>query len=144
MPRKKEFKPLLLTTTVRNPQRYKQFLNILLSYNGKKLTNNIIQRVVFDLISKKVYTPVYIKYVPRLKDQLDDEGTPFSENDTKEIIENSPQQHKEAGFERGWPSRFDTWYKMAKELGFIYYEMNKPIEFSGSGLQLVMTSTILR
>jgi len=134
---KKEYKPLLFTTTVRNPQRYKQLLNVLLSYNGKLLTNDVIDKVVFDLISKKLYTPVYIKDIPRLKDQLADEGTPFSENDTKEIIENSPQQHKEAGFDKGWPSRFDTWYKMAKELGFVYYEMNKPIEFSGPGLQLV-------
>jgi hypothetical protein len=108
MSRIKEYKPLLLTTTVRNPQRYKQFLNVLLSYNGKILTNNIIDKVVFDLISKKVYTPVYIKYVPRLKDQLADESTPFPETDTEEIITNSPQQHKEAGFDKGWPSRFDT------------------------------------
>jgi len=137
MPKKKEYKPLLLTTTVRNPQRYKQLLNVLLSYNGKKLTNNIIQEVVFALISKKLYTPVYIKSVPRLKAQLVDEDTPFSETDTNEIIANSPQQHKEAGFDRGWPSRFDTWYKMAKELGFVYYEMNGSIKFSGLGLQLV-------
>jgi len=137
MSRIKEYKPLLLTTTVRNPQRYKQFLNVLLSYNGKILTNNIIDKVVFDLISKKVYTPVYIKYVPRLKDQLADESTPFPETDTEEIITNSPQQHKEAGFDKGWPSRFDTWYKMAKELGFVYYEMNKPIEFSEAGEKLV-------
>ena len=137
MSRKKEYKPLLLTTTIRNPQRYKQFLNVLLSYNGKELTNNIIDKVVFDLISKKVYTPIYIKYVKRLKNQLADESMPFSETDTNEIIANSPQQHKEAGFDDGWPSRFDTWYKMAKELGFVYYAMNEPIEFSESGLQLV-------
>ena len=62
---------------------------------------------------------------------------PFSKDDTEEIIVNSPQQHKEAGFNEGWPSRFDTWYKMAKELGFVYYEMNKPIEFSQSGMQLI-------
>jgi hypothetical protein len=137
MLRKKEYKPLLLTTTVRNPQRYKQLLNVLLSYNGKKLTTNIIDKVVFDLISKKVYKPVYINHVKRLKDQLADESTPFSEADTNEIIANSPQRHKEAGFDKGWPSRFDTWYKMAKELGFVYYEMNQPIEFSEAGNRLV-------
>jgi hypothetical protein len=137
MARRKEYKPLLLTTTVRNPQRYKLLLSILFAYNGKILTNDIIDKVVFDLISNKLYVPVYIRRIPRLDVQLVDEDTPFSKNDTKEIIENSPQQHKEAGFDEGWPSRFDTWYKMAKELGFVYYTMNKPIEFSQSGMQLI-------
>jgi len=137
MAQKKEYKPLLLTTTVRNPQRYKSLLSVLLKYNGKILDNNIIDEVVFDLISKKIYIPMYIKHTEHLKSQLTDEDTNFTTEDTNEIIENSPQQHKEAGFDRGWPSRFDTWYKLAKELGFVYYEINKPIEFSQSGIQLI-------
>jgi hypothetical protein len=50
---------------------------------------------------------------------------------------NSPQNHKEAGFEKGWPSRFDTWYKLPMEFGFIYYVMNEPIELSISGHMLL-------
>jgi len=137
MARKKEYKPLLLTTTVRNPQRYKLLLNVLFAYNSKILDNSIIDKVVFDLISRKLYIPMYAKRIERLKSQLTDEYAPFTKDDTKEIIENSPQQHKEAGFDKGWPSRFDTWYKMAKELGLVYYEINKPIEFSQSGIQLI-------
>jgi len=134
---KREYKPLLFTTTVRNPQRFKDLLNVLLIYNGKILTNDLIYSVVFDLISKKMYLPVYINHVPRLKEQLPDEDMPFSKEDTEEIIKNSPQDHKEAGFEKGWASRFDTWYKMAKELGFVYYKMNEPIEISEMGLMLI-------
>ena len=137
MSRKKEYKPLLLTTTVRNPERYKLLLNTLYAYNGNILNNNIIFDVVFCLISHKIYIPNYVNQTPRLKIQIADEYSVFSEIDTKEIINNSPQQHKEAGFDKGWPSRFDTWYKLAKELGFVYYEMNKPIEFSQPGLQLI-------
>ncbi|MDR1249518.1 MAG: AlwI family type II restriction endonuclease [Treponema sp.] len=137
MARKKEYKPLLLTTTVRNPQRYKLLLNILYAYNGKVLDNDIIDKVVFDLISRKLYIPLYASQNLRLKGQLVDEDTPFSKDDTEEIIINSPQNHKEAGFDKGWPSRFDTWYKLAKELGFVYYKMDNPIEFSQSGVQLV-------
>jgi hypothetical protein len=137
MTRKKEYKPLLLTTTVRNPQRYKLLLSVLFAYDGKILDNNIIDKVVFDLISHKIYIPMYTNRTERLKNQLTDEDTEFSPDDTNEIIENSPQQHKEAGFDKGWPSRFDTWYKLAKELGFVYYEINKPIEFSQSGIQLI-------
>jgi hypothetical protein len=137
MARKKEYKPLLLTTTVRNPQRYKLLLDVLFAYNGEILDNNIIDKVVFDLVSRKLYVPMYVKHVPRLKNQLADEDVLFTEEDTSEIVTNSPQQQKEDGFERGWPSRFDTWYKLAKELGFVYYEINKPVEFSKSGTQLV-------
>jgi hypothetical protein len=137
MSRKKEYKPLLLTTTVRNPQRYKRLLSVLRSYNSSILDNSIIEKIVFDLVSRKLYVPVYVNQIPRLKNQLSDEGVIFSEVDTKEIIANSPQDHKEAGFDAGWPSRFDTWYKFSKELGFVYYEIDKPIEFSQSGIQLV-------
>jgi hypothetical protein len=137
MAQKKQYKPLLLTTTVRNPERYKLLLNILYAYNGKILDNSIIDNVVFDLISQKLYIPMYINQISHLHNQLADEDAPFSKEDTEEIILNSPQHHKEAGFYRTWPSRFDTWYKFAKELGFVYYEINKPIEFSQSGMQLV-------
>jgi hypothetical protein len=61
MLRKKEYKPLLLTTTVRNPQRYKLLLKVLFAYNGVILDNNIIDKVVFDLISNKLYVPMYVK-----------------------------------------------------------------------------------
>jgi hypothetical protein len=134
---KNEYKPLLLTTTVRNPQRYKLLLKTLFVYNGKILTNDIIDKVVFDLVSHKLYVPMYAKQSSHLKNQLSDDNKDFSETDTKVIIVNSPQDHKEAGFDKGWPSRFDTWYKLTKELGFVYYEMNKPIEFSQSGMQLI-------
>jgi hypothetical protein len=138
----KKYKPLLLTTTVRNPQRYKLFLDILFAYNGKILTNDIIDKVAFNLVSHKLYVPVYTTRTPRLDAQLADEDTPFSKADTEEIILHSPQNHKEAGFDYGWPSRFDTWYKFAKELGFVYYEINKPIEFSQSGMQLIKSIEI--
>lgn len=34
-------------------------------------------------------------------------------------------------------SRFDTWFKIAKELGFVYYKMGEKIRFSEIGLKLV-------
>lgn len=49
----------------------------------------------------------------------------------------NPQSHKEAGFEKGWQSRFDTWYKIGKELGFVYYWMGEAIEFSENGNMLL-------
>ena len=48
----------------------------------------------------------------------------------------NPQNHKEAGFSHGWPSRFDTWFKFAKELGFVYYCSGGKVEFSATGRRL--------
>jgi hypothetical protein len=137
MARKAEYKPLLLTITVRNPERYKALINVLLAYNGQVLTNALIDRIIFDFVKRKLYSPMHAIRTPRLKEQLAFEDVPFSDADTREIIANSPQDHKEAGFDKGWPSRFDTFYKMAMELGFVYYEMGKPIEVSESGAKLV-------
>lgn len=47
--------------------------------------------------------------IPKSEDET------FSDKQLEKIIEMSPQKHKEAGFEYGWDSRFDTWYKMIKK-----------------------------
>lgn len=39
MPRKPEYKPLLYTTTIRNPERFKDFMHILKRFNGRILNN---------------------------------------------------------------------------------------------------------
>ena len=48
----------------------------------------------------------------------------------------NPQHHKEAGFDKGWASRFATYFDFAKELGFVYYWTDEKIEFSEIGLKL--------
>ena len=41
MPRQSEYKPLLYTTTVRNPERYKDFIHLLKKFDGQILTADI-------------------------------------------------------------------------------------------------------
>lgn len=134
--RQKEYKPLSFSTTMRNPARIADFLNCILPFEGQILTEQIIHEVAVKLISKKLYKPTFIGTDPRLK-SIYNSDEDFSLEDTEYIIKNSPQQHKEAGFEAGWPSRFDTWYKLPMEFGFIYYAMNAPIEISTTGHMLV-------
>ncbi len=134
--RKPEYKPLLMTTTVRNPERYKSIIEVILSFDGQVLTNALIDKIMFELVARKIYVPMYGRRNSELKEQLLFEDVRFSDKDTKTIIENSPQDHKEAGFDKGWASRFDTFFKFAKQLGFVYYEMNKPIEVSETGVKL--------
>ncbi|GAA7024353.1 hypothetical protein Kyoto30A_00610 [Helicobacter pylori] len=56
-----------------------------------------------------------------MKEKFDSNEYIFSDEELERIIEISPQQHKEMGFEHGWESRFDTWYKLMCEFGFCYY-----------------------
>ena len=134
--RQKEYKPLSFSTTMRNPARIADFLNCILPFEGQILTKEIIHNVAVNLISQKLYKPTFIGTDPRLK-AIYNSDDDFSHEDTEYIIKNSPQDHKEAGFEKGWPSRFDTWYKLPMEFGFIYYEMDAPIEISTTGHMLI-------
>lgn len=136
MSRRSEHKPLSFSTTMRNPERMAGFLNCIKPFEGMILTNDIIMSIVHSVIREKLYTPMYINRTPRLKVILNDEDSTYSKEDLEEIVLNSPQKHGEAGFDYGWPSRFDTWYKLNKEFGFMYYEMNMKIELSTCGHML--------
>ncbi len=132
--RQSEFKPLLFTTTMRNPERLKDFLTVLAEYDGEILTNEITEKVAKTLIQKGLYQPMKITQIVKGKWKNEIE---LSEVETEKVFFDNPQSHKEAGFEKGWSSRFDTWFKIAKELGFVWYWPNEPIKFSESGKMLL-------
>jgi len=134
MAREPKFKPLLFTTTMRNPERLKNFLSVLVEQNGKILDEVIINNIVQELIQKGLYKPTKISDAVKLKWKQEIELT---NSETDKVFLDNPQHHKEAGFDKGWASRFDTWFKIAKELGFVYYWQNEKIEFSESGLMLL-------
>lgn len=136
MERAKEYKPLSFSTTMRNPARIAAFLNCILPYEGQILTNELIDQVAINLIRKKLYVPVIVTKTTEWKSILNSDEE-FDVQTAIEIKEQSPQQHKEAGFDKGWPSRFDTWYKLSMEFGFIYYEMGKQIIISQTGHMLI-------
>lgn len=136
--RKAEYKPLSFSTTMRNPERIVSFLSCILPFEGKILDNDIIHEVAVNLIQNKLYyTQQYEMKVSEYKKIYQNEEAEFSREQVEDIIKNSPQQHKEAGFDAGWPSRFDTWYKISMEFGFIYYAMNEPIQISTTGHMLI-------
>ncbi|MBX4200146.1 AlwI family type II restriction endonuclease [Candidatus Parcubacteria bacterium] len=131
-----QFKPLLFTTTVRNPERLKGMLSVLKDYNSEVLTNILAEKVAGELIKIGLYQPTRVG--DEIKEKWD-AGLPLLDEEVTVILQTNPQNHKEAGFERGWASRFDTWFKLAKELGFVYYDMGQPMEFSAIGLKLADT-----
>lgn len=137
--RASEYKPLLFTTTVRNPERVKGLLAILSLYNNQILTNELATHIMGNLIKFGLYRPTKIPANIKEKWNGSKKGH-FSlhiltDEDVKHVIRDNPQQHKEAGFDRGWPSRFATEFDFAKELGFVYFSPGERIDFSEIGLK---------
>ena len=122
---------------MRNPERMASFLKCISKYENEVLTNEIIMEIVRAVIREKLYKPNYISNVPKYKNIYNDPEEMFSDEDLEDIIKNSPQKHKEFGFEAGWPSRFDTWYKLSMEFGFVYYAMDEQIVISDIGKMLI-------
>ncbi len=131
--RRAEYKPLLYTTTMRNPQRIKLFLKILLQFNNQILDDNLAVSIMKEVIKYGLYRPRNVSLI--IKNKWNN-NIIISDNELNVIIENNIQNHKEAGFAHGWPSRFDTNFKIAKILGFVYYQPNSEIFFSELGLIL--------
>lgn len=82
--RKNEYKPLLFTTTLRNPERIKSFLSIIAKYDKEILTNKLIDKIVFDLVSSKIYVPTYVNKNSYLKKQLSSDS-PFQMKTQKKL-----------------------------------------------------------
>lgn len=135
--RKAERKPLSFSTTMRNPNRIVAFLNCLLPYENHILSHEVIMNVMHNAIKEKLYAPMIINRTPRLRQIHKSDDEFFNKIEIEFIIENSPQNHKEAGFEYGWDSRFDTIFKLPMEFGYVKYAMGEPIKISTTGHMLV-------
>jgi hypothetical protein len=61
----------------------------------------------------------------------------FTDEQVDEIIKNSPQKHKEKDYDYGWESRFQTWYILSQEFGFVYYNKNEKLLISETGHKLI-------
>lgn len=136
-----KYKPLLFTTTMRNPARLKQMLFILDKFEGRILDDNLAVAIVAECIRYGIYRPM--KQLPSIKEKWRT-STPgtfskelLSAQEVDNLICNNPQKHKEAGFARGYPSRFATIFDLCKELGLAYYTPGAPIEISQLGRHLI-------
>lgn len=134
MPRESTYKPLLFTTTLRNPERLKWFLAVLKDYNGQILTDDLAEKIAGEIIRIGLYMPTRLSAIVKRKIKAKE---PLTNQEVAKILQDNPQNHKEAGFNKGWSSRFDTWFKIAKELGFVFYRAGEKIHFSEIGLKLV-------
>lgn len=151
--RELEYKPLLYTTTIRNPERYKDFMHILRQFDGKILNAHIVELFERELFKVGLYRPKFLPDSVKQKWASTNRGefanVPLTDTETAKIYKrNDPNEntalkgHKEAGYPKGWPSRFDTQFRLMKVLGFVYYEWERPIVFSQTGKYLADTVSI--
>lgn len=137
MKQKPKYKPLLFTTTVRNPQRLKGLLWVLKKFNTQVLDNDLATKIVGEAIRYGLYRPTNIPTSVNDKWRGSDNGGfakfLLTEDEVSYIMVNNPQNHKEAEFDFGYPSRFATFYTFARTLGFVYFKIGEKIEFSDLG-----------
>ena len=132
--RQSEYKPLLYTTTMRNPGRLKFMLYILNRFEGQVLDDELATKICGETIRYGLYRPMKKLPSVQLKWQTSDQGE-FSDelltpHEVELMMRNNPQSHKEAGFAKGWPSRFATIFDLTKELGFAWFTPGEPIVIS--------------
>lgn len=136
-----EYKPLLYTTTMRNPGRLKYMLYVLHQFDGQILNDNLATMICGETIRYGLYRPMKKLISVKNKWESSEQGE-FSEyllddNEVSLMLRNNPQSHKEAGFAKGWPSRFATIYDLTKELGLAYFWPGEPIVISPLGHHLL-------
>lgn len=139
--RRINYKPLLLTTTVRNPARLKQMLFVLNKFDGQILTNQLASDIVAECIRYGIYRPTHQPQSVKDKWRSSPKGS-FSRvlltpEEVDWLMANNSQNHKEAGFEKGYPSRFATIFDLSKELGLAYFKVGEPIYISELGHLLI-------
>ena len=153
MPRRSmlEFKPLLYTTTMRNPGRLKYMLYVLNKYEGKVLNDDLATEICGETIRYGLFRPtkripecVITKWATTAKGEFSDYALTDTEVETV-LYNNDPNKwadikgHKEAGFSRGWPSRFATIFDLTKELGLAWFTPGEPIVISALAHHLLKT-----
>lgn len=151
MPRRSEpeYKPLLYTTTMRNPGRLKYMLFVLNKFDGQILNDDLATKICGETIRYGLFRPT--KRIPESV-QNKWSTTPkgefsnyiLTDNELQLVLDNNDSTkwedikgHKEAGFGRGWPSRFATIFDLTKELGLAYFWPNEPIFISSLGHHLL-------
>ena len=146
-----EYKPLLYTTTMRNPGRLKYMLYVLNQFEGQILDDELATKICGETIryglfrpTKRIPDSVTTKWSTTAKGEFSDYA--LSDKEVKTVLYNNDSNswddikgHKEAGFSRGWPSRFATIFDLTKELGLAWYTPGEPIVISALAHHLLKT-----
>ena len=156
-------KPIAFDTTLRNPERIAGFISVLEKFDDVILSDEVALEIEAEIIRQKLFEPtkstfgVYRKqYTKKFKFEADDQSESAPEKvkqyyqewvnslpgsmDLDKVIyllKNTITQHKEAGWQGGWPSRLHTQYNFANELGFVKVVCGEKIVISDNGRMLI-------
>lgn len=138
---KSEYKPLLFTTTVRNPSRFKRYLFVLNKFKGQILTDALATKICGEAMRFGIYRPLNRTIAISEKwpnySQGDFAEEVLTDAEVSWMLAHNPQNHKEAGFSKGWPSRFATIFMAVRQFGFAYINPGEAITISDIGGRLV-------
>lgn len=149
-----EYKPLLYTTTMRNPGRLKFMLYVLNMFEGRILNDELATKICGETIRYGLFRPTKrISDIVKQKWSTTPKGEfaeyALTDDEVQSVLDNNDSNkwddikgHKEAGFAKGWPSRFATIYDLTKELGLAYYWPDEPIIISPLAHHLLSSFTI--
>lgn len=149
-----EYKPLLYTTTMRNPGRLKFMLYVLNMFEGQILNDELATKICGETIRYGLFRPtkricdiIKQKWSTTPKGEFAEYA--LTDYEVQSVLDNNDsiqwddiKGHKEAGFAKGWPSRFATIYDLTKELGLAYYWPGEPIIISQLAHHLLSSFTI--
>jgi hypothetical protein len=106
------------------------FLEALKPFDGMTLTDDLATAIEADLVRHGLYRPTSVSIA--VKDAWKD-SVPLTDEQVTTVMEDNPQNHKEAGFSKGWPSRFQTHFGLIRTFGFVWYQIDEKIKFSDLG-----------
>jgi hypothetical protein len=124
-------------------------LYVLNKFDGQILNDNLATKICGETIryglfrpTKRIPESVQNKWSTTPKGEFSDYI--LTDNELQLVLYNNDSTkwedikgHKEAGFGRGWPSRFATIFDLTKELGLAYFWPNEPIFISSLGHHLL-------
>lgn len=94
MSREATYKPLLFTTTLRNPERLKWFLGVLKEYDGQVLDDDLAEKIAGEIIRIGLYKPTRLSATVKQKIKTKE---PLTDKEVAKVLKDNPQNHKEAG-----------------------------------------------
>ncbi len=130
-----KYKPLSFSTTLRNPERIGDLLLAIVDFNNKIMTKKVCYDIYIELVQSQIVYPQQAVTTNDWNEKYS-KGE-LTDNELDVILYDFDYKHKEAGFPAGKPSRVDTYYRLIKEFGFIYYDFNELIEITSAGHEYV-------
>ena len=123
---KPKYKQMTLETAVRNPERYKDILGILIDYDGVILNDKSLLDIVTNLYKEGIVKALNVDF-----------SSLSMAEQRKKVAEINKTRRADGGFPSGYQSRFWTYVRTLSEFGFLYAQYNKPLRFASISRLLV-------